>query len=160
MYAQLNSRPVALVTNQSQRICPCIQRRFHANVQVQRIAISSQMSTCGSHTLTLPQRHVSVNNWRPRQEAQAFREGARHRWHLAEDCPFRSLRDKALRRSSPERCAWSEQHPVQHRCDARNCNWYLPLQCIISKTPYLLCTFNDNTSPGRRRFCSFLQWRR
>ena len=45
------------------------------------------------------------------------------------------------------------------RCDARKCNQnpYHPLQCNTCKRLYLLCTFSDNTSPGRRRFYSFLQ---
>jgi len=161
MYAQLNPRPVVLVTNQSQQICPCIQRRFHADMQAQYAAISGQLSIRGNHTPTFLRGHVSVNDWRLcREAARTFQEGARHRWRPAQDYPFRSLHSRTRRCSLPERPPGLNNGVLFNiRCDARKCNQnpYHPLQCNTCKRLYLLCTFSDNTSPGRRRFYSFLQ---
>ena len=104
MCAQLNPRPVALVTNQARHISSGMQRRFHAARQAQHAAVSGRLSTCGRHTLTLLRRYVSVNDWRARQKtAQAFREGTRYRRRTAKDCPFRSLHIRTLPCSPPGR---------------------------------------------------------
>jgi hypothetical protein len=104
MCAQLNPRPVALVTNQARHISSGTQRRFHADEQAWQATVSGRLSTCGSHTLTLLRRYVSVNDWRARQKtAQAFREGTHYRRRPARDCPFRSLHIRTLRCSPPGR---------------------------------------------------------